>query len=172
MKESLFTIIAVSVFVFVGCQPRKNLTNSTIENAPLQNVSKSDSGKSTIDFETAPSQIKAGETAFVVETAANREEKAVDLKNAVIPEGAFKIVVSENGFTPQEISFQQNQPLKLAFYRADANNCGSEVVFLNLNIRKKLPVGKVVLIDVPTAKTGEISFACGMDMMKGKIVIQ
>lgn len=109
---------------------------------------------------------------FVVEVKKGEEEKAVDLRNAVIPEGAFKIVVSKNGFTPQEISYKQNQPLKLAFYRADKENCGSEVIFKDLNIKKKLPVGKVVLIDIPTDKTGEISFACGMDMYQGKIIVQ
>ncbi len=109
---------------------------------------------------------------FVAAVKKGEDEKAVDLTNVKIPAGAFKIVVSENGFTPQEISYKQGQPLKLAFYRADNKNCGSEIVFKNLNIRKKLPVDKVVLIDVPTDKTDEISFACGMDMMKGKIVIQ
>jgi hypothetical protein len=109
---------------------------------------------------------------FVLDVKKGADEKAIDLKNAEIPDGAFKIVVSENGFTPQEISFKQGQPLKLAFYRADSKNCGSEVVFKDLNVKKNLPVGKVVLINIPTDKTGEISFACGMDMLKGKIVIQ
>lgn len=109
---------------------------------------------------------------FVVKVEENEAEKEIDMRGVKIPEGAFKIVVSEYGFTPQEISLKQGEPLKLAFYRADAKNCGSEVVFKDLNIRKKLPIGKVVLIDVPTDKTGEISFACGMDMLKGKILVQ
>ncbi len=109
---------------------------------------------------------------FIVDVKKGEDEKAVDLKNAEIPDGAFKIVVSKDGFTPQEISFNQGEPLKLAFYRADTENCGSEIVFKDLNIRKNLPVGKVVLIDVPTDKAGEISFACGMDMLKGKIIVQ
>jgi hypothetical protein len=109
---------------------------------------------------------------FTVDVKEGEEEKGVDTANVKIPEGAVKIVVSKDGFTPQEISFKQGQPLKLAFYRADAENCGSEVVFKDLNIRKKLPVGEVVSVDVPTGKTGEISFACGMDMYRGKIVVQ
>jgi hypothetical protein len=109
---------------------------------------------------------------FVIDVKKAEDEKAVDLKNAVIPEGAFKIVVSKDGFTPQEISYKQGQPLKLAFYRADKENCGSEVIFKDLNIKKKLPVGKVVLVDIPTDNPGEFAFACGMDMLKGKIVVQ
>jgi plastocyanin domain-containing protein len=29
-----------------------------------------------------------------------------------------------------------------------------------------------VLIDIPTDKPGEFAFACGMDMLKGKIIVQ
>ena len=107
---------------------------------------------------------------FVVEVKQGKTEKT--LSEAKIPEGALKIVVSKDGFTPQEISYQKGQPLKLAFIRIDEENCGNEIVFKDLNIRKKLPLGEVVTVDIPTDKAGEINFACGMDMLKGKIVIQ
>jgi hypothetical protein len=107
---------------------------------------------------------------FVVETGQNKSEKT--LAAVKIPEGAFKIVVSKDSFTPQEITFQKGQPLKLAFVRIDEENCGNEIVFKDLNIKKKLPVGEVVTVDIPTEKSDEISFSCGMNMMKGKIIIQ
>lgn len=109
---------------------------------------------------------------FTIDVKQGQDQKAVDLTNVKIPEGAFKIVVSREGFTPQEVSFKKGQPLKLAFYRADEVNCGSEVIFKDLNITKKLPVGEVVTIDIPTDKAGEFAFACGMDMLKGKIIVQ
>lgn len=109
---------------------------------------------------------------FTVDVKQGAEQKGIDTTNVKIPEGAFKIVVSKDGFTPQEISFKQGQPLKLAFYRADTENCASEVVFKDLNIKKKLPLGEVVTVDVPTDKAGEFSFACGMDMYKGKVIVQ
>jgi hypothetical protein len=107
---------------------------------------------------------------FTFEVKKGEAEKR--LETVEIPKGAFKVVVSRDGFTPQEISFKKGQPLKLAFYRADEENCGGEVVFKDLNIKKSLPVGKVVPVDVPTDKEGEISFACGMNMYKGKIIVQ
>lgn len=109
---------------------------------------------------------------FTVDVKAGSKEKGVDTSKVSVPEGALKIVVSKDGFAPQEIYFKKGQPLKLAFYRADAENCASEVVFKNLNLTKKLPVGEVTLVDIPTDKAGEINFACGMDMYQGKIVIQ
>ncbi len=159
MKKFLFVLAATFVLTFFGCNSQKTEINSANESVKTQNNLKTDA-------EWVPADDNNREDLKGV------EEKAVDMKNAKFPEGAFKIVVSENGFTPQEISYKQGQPLKLAFYRADDKNCGSEIVFKDLNIKKKLPVGKVVLVDVPTDKAREVSFACGMGIMKGKIVVQ
>lgn len=107
---------------------------------------------------------------FVIETKQGKAEKT--LTDVKIPDGAYKIVVSKDGFAPEEFSYKKGQPLKLAFVRIDEENCGGEIVFKDLNIKKKLPVGEVVTVDIPTDKSGEINFACGMNMYKGKIVIE
>lgn len=107
---------------------------------------------------------------FVVNVKAGAEEKA--LEEVKIPDGAVKITVSKDGFAPEEITFKKGQPLKLAFYRADAENCGSEIVFKDLNIKKNLPVGGVVVVDIPTDSEKTFAFTCGMNMYKGQIVIQ
>lgn len=109
---------------------------------------------------------------FVVGIAPGAEEKPIDLSGVEFPADAYKIIVSKDGFTPSEIEYKQGVPLKLAFYRADKENCADEIVFKKLHITKKLPVGQIVLIDIPTDASGEYSFACGMDMMKGKIIVQ
>lgn len=107
---------------------------------------------------------------FVVEVKQGKSEKT--LTGVKVPDGAYKVVVSKDGFAPEEITYKKGQPLKLAFVRIDEQNCGTEIVFKDLNIKKKLPVGEVVTVDVPTDKSGEINFACGMNMYKGKIVIE
>lgn len=94
------------------------------------------------------------------------------LSEAKVPEGAVKVVVSKDGFTPDEVAFGRGKPLKLAFVRVDAENCGTEVVFKDLNIKRELPVGEAVVIDVPTEQAGEITFACGMNMYRGKVLIR
>jgi hypothetical protein len=108
---------------------------------------------------------------FVVSVKQGAEQTDV-LAKVKIPDDAVKIVVSRDGFTPEEITLVKGKPLKLAFIRTDAENCGGEVVFKDLNITKKLPVGEVVTVDIPENKTGEINFACGMNMLKGKIIVQ
>jgi hypothetical protein len=107
---------------------------------------------------------------FVVNVKAGAEEKA--LEEVKIPAGAVKITVSKDGFAPEEITFKKGQPLKLAFYRSDEENCGSEIVFKDLNIKKNLPVGEVVVVDIPTDAEKTFTFTCGMNMYKGQIIVQ
>jgi uncharacterized cupredoxin-like copper-binding protein len=84
---------------------------------------------------------------------------------------AVKVTVSSSGYEPASITVKKGQPVKLAFKRTDANNCGGEVVFAKQNIKKKLPVGETVLIEFSPKETGEIAFTCGMEMYTGKVVI-
>ncbi|HZH33475.1 MAG TPA: cupredoxin domain-containing protein, partial [Pyrinomonadaceae bacterium] len=92
-------------------------------------------------------------------------------KSDSAPADAVRITVSGDGYAPSEIKVEKGKPVKLAFYRADADNCGGEVVFSKLNIRKKLPVGETVVVEFTPTESGELGFACGMDMMKGKVIV-
>lgn len=89
-----------------------------------------------------------------------------------IPKDAYRITASKEGFTPSEISITKNSYKQLAFVRVDAENCADEVVFKSLNVTKKLPLGEVVLVDLPKDFTGELEFACGMNMYKGKVIAE
>ncbi|QQS33546.1 MAG: cupredoxin domain-containing protein [Acidobacteriota bacterium] len=96
---------------------------------------------------------------------------AKPVKAANVPAGATKITVSSSGYEPSSVSVVKGQPVKLAFYRADSENCGGEVVFAKQNIRKNLPVGETVVVEFTPTEAGEIAFACGMDMLSGKVVV-
>ncbi|HCA59965.1 MAG TPA: hypothetical protein DEP46_18525 [Blastocatellia bacterium] len=105
---------------------------------------------------------------FIVNVPAG---KAKVVKPANVPAGATKVTVSSNGYEPSSVSVVKGQPVKLAFYRADSENCGGEVVFAKQNIRKKLAVSETVLVEFTPTEAGEIAFACGMDMLRGKLVV-
>lgn len=108
---------------------------------------------------------------FVLDVAAADASKTA--KSAEIPADAYKITVSKAGFTPAEITLDRSKFTKLAFLRTDSENCGNEIVFKDLNITQELPVGEVVLVDLPENLKGKtLNFACGMDMLKGKLIVQ
>ncbi len=82
------------------------------------------------------------------------------------PAATASIKVSSKGFEPARLTIPANQRTQVAFTRTDAQNCASEVVFPQLGIRKALPAGRKVLIDLPPTKPGELRFACGMACTK------
>lgn len=82
-----------------------------------------------------------------------------------------RIEVAANGYTPKTIGIKKGQNVKLEFFRKDAENCGEKLVLPSLNIEKDLPVGKPVVVEVTPTETGELKFACGMDMLRGKLIV-
>ena len=82
-----------------------------------------------------------------------------------------KIRVDKDGFSPSSIEVEAGHKLNLVFNRADKNNCGNTVVFPKLKIRKSLPVGKDVIVSLTPTEAGNITFTCGMGMMKGSLVV-
>ncbi len=84
----------------------------------------------------------------------------------------IKISVSAQGFSPSEVTLKAGVPARLVFTRVSAEGCGTEIVFPDLKIKKALPLNKPVTIDITPQSGKTLSFACGMDMMKGKVVVR
>ena len=83
-----------------------------------------------------------------------------------------KVTVTEQGFEPARITLRAGTPARLTFVRTSDKTCATEVVFPSLKIKRALPLNKPVEIEFTPAKTGEITFACGMNMLKGAVVVQ
>jgi RND family efflux transporter MFP subunit len=83
-----------------------------------------------------------------------------------------KIAITEKGFEPDKVSLRAGVPVRLTFVRTTDKTCGTEVVFPSLNIKRALPLNQPVVIEFTPAKAGDIAFACGMNMLKGVVVVQ
>lgn len=116
-------------------------------------------------------QFKRNEEVIAVPFVVSVAENEVSQNMEEIPADAIAIRVSKTGYEPSRIELQTGKPVKLAFQRIDAENCGSKVVFKSLNITRDLPVGKTVIIEFTPTESGEISFTCGMGMYKGILVL-
>jgi plastocyanin domain-containing protein len=81
------------------------------------------------------------------------------------------VTVSGEGFFPTEIQANPSEKLTLAFDRAEAGNCGDEVVFAATGQRVALPVGRITDVPVEAPASGELAFGCGMGMYQGKVVV-
>jgi membrane fusion protein, heavy metal efflux system len=85
---------------------------------------------------------------------------------------AARIAVTEKGFEPEKVSLRAGALARLTFVRTTDKTCGTEVVFPSLNIKRALPLKEAVVIEFTPSKTGEVAFACGMNMLKGVVVVQ
>jgi cobalt-zinc-cadmium efflux system membrane fusion protein len=83
-----------------------------------------------------------------------------------------KIVVNEQGYEPAKITLRAGVPARLTFLRTTNKTCGTEVVFPSLNIKRALPMNEPAVIEFTAAKSGDIAFACGMNMLHGTVVVQ
>jgi len=80
-------------------------------------------------------------------------------------------IMVHGAFIPDKIEATEGEKLQLKFVRHDSGSCTKEVVFPSLGIRKELPTGETVTIDLPELKAGEVKFECGMGMIKGSIAV-
>jgi len=82
-----------------------------------------------------------------------------------------KILVTEQGYEPEKVTLRAGTPVRLIFVRTTDKTCGTEVVFPSLDIRRALPLNQPVAIEFTPKASGEIGFVCGMNMLRGTLVI-
>jgi membrane fusion protein, heavy metal efflux system len=85
---------------------------------------------------------------------------------------AVRIAVTEKGFEPDRVSLRAGAPARLTFVRTTDKTCGTEVVFPSLALKRALPLNEPVVIELTPGRTGEVAFTCGMNMLKGVVVVQ
>jgi plastocyanin domain-containing protein len=89
----------------------------------------------------------------------------------VAGQGVVEVTADERGFTPGHIQVKQGQKTTLRFKRTSDKTCATAVVFPELEIKKDLPLGQPVDIQVPTGQKRTFGFQCGMGMYKSSVVI-
>jgi plastocyanin domain-containing protein len=80
--------------------------------------------------------------------------------------------VTEKGYEPETVTLRAGVPARLTVVRMTDKTCGTEIVFPSLNIKRALPLKEPVVIEFTPARTGDIAFGCGMNMLKGAVVVQ
>lgn len=74
--------------------------------------------------------------------------------------------------TPIDAIPDLSAPARVAFLRKTDNTCAKEVLFPSLKIKRALPLDETVVVEFTPSKTGTIAFACGMNMLRGTVVVQ
>ena len=81
-------------------------------------------------------------------------------------------VTVKGGYDPDVIVVKQNHPVRLDFYRDETASCSDRIVFGDFGIARDLPAFKTTSVNFTPDKAGEFTFTCGMNMMRGKLIVE
>jgi len=112
---------------------------------------------------------KAADNKAPAPTAATPPTTAATLGS----DGLRHIAIEANtkGYTPDKITGKPGEQLVLTFTRTADSECISQLKAPDGKL-VDLPLNKPVDVAVTVPKSGEVGFACGMDMFHGVVVAQ
>ena len=81
-------------------------------------------------------------------------------------------VTVKGGYSPDVIVVDRGRPVRLNFRREETSSCSEQVILGDFGIARDLPAFKTTPIEFTPEETGEFTFACGMNMLRGKLIVQ
>jgi plastocyanin domain-containing protein len=99
--------------------------------------------------------------------------KAAGIAEGTVKDGVrtVEMAVTEDGFVPAKVQASKGEKLRLVITRKTDRTCATEIVIKEAGIDTKLPLGKTVTVELTPKKSGELKYACGMDMITGIIFV-
>ncbi len=82
------------------------------------------------------------------------------------------VEVTNEGFVPKEIPAKVGQPITLVVTRKTDLTCAKQIVFADMGIEKDLPLNEAVEVTLTPDRQGDLRFACDMDMVAGKLIVE
>ena len=81
-------------------------------------------------------------------------------------------VTVHGGYSPDVVVVRQGVPVRLNFHRDETDSCSEQVIFGDFGIARHLPAFKTTAVEFTPGKPGEFTFTCGMNMMRGKLIVE
>ena len=82
------------------------------------------------------------------------------------------IEVTEQGFVPADVIVTAGKPVTLVVTRKTDRTCAKELVIEDRGIHQELPLGQAVEVKFTPDSAGVIRYACGMDMISGRVIVK
>jgi plastocyanin domain-containing protein len=83
----------------------------------------------------------------------------------------YAVSVTAGGFEPARIEVPRDREVVLRFTRKVKETCADSVIVHGDPVKHMLPLDKPVDVRLRSPKSGEVRFACGMDMYRGAVVV-
>ncbi|UJB43140.1 heavy metal translocating P-type ATPase [Streptomyces sp. A1-5] len=81
-------------------------------------------------------------------------------------------ITVRGGYRPDVIVLRQGVPAELVFDRQETGECTSRVVFPDLHTSAALPAYARTTVRVSPDRAGSFGFACGMNMIRGTLIVE
>ncbi len=81
-------------------------------------------------------------------------------------------VTVKGGYSPDLVRVRQGVPLRILFDRQESGECTSRVVFPDFALNQALPANARTIVELLPDRAGEFGFACGMNMIHGKLIVE
>src|SRR5262245_49687853 len=81
-------------------------------------------------------------------------------------------VTVRGGYSPDLVRVRQGVPLRILFDRQESGECTSRVVFPDFAVNRPLPAFAQPAVQLVPDRPGEFGFACGMNMVHGRLVVE
>ncbi|MGH3031690.1 MAG: heavy metal translocating P-type ATPase [Gaiellaceae bacterium] len=93
-------------------------------------------------------------------------------RRAEVRGGVQEVAITvKGGYAPNVIEVREGVPVRLTFDRQEASDCTARVVFPDFALSKTLPAFAKTTVEFVPNRQGRFSFACGMNMVHGTLVV-
>src|SRR2546425_1106516 len=81
-------------------------------------------------------------------------------------------VTVKGGYSPDLLLVRQGVPLRIVFDRQESGECTSRVVFPDFALNRSLSAYGQTTVELLPDRAGDFGFACGMNMIHGKLIVE
>jgi plastocyanin domain-containing protein len=82
------------------------------------------------------------------------------------------VALTERGYEPTSLKLRRGVPAQVTFIRKVSATCGTQIVIVDYDIRRALPLNEPVLVEFTPKKSGTLAFTCGMGMLRGSLIVR
>jgi plastocyanin domain-containing protein len=81
-------------------------------------------------------------------------------------------VTLPEGYKDNNLAVKAGKPVALTFFLKSDAGCGNTVKVPDAKWQKTLKIGEKATVVYTPKKSGKLAFACGMDHMKGSVIVK
>ena len=81
-------------------------------------------------------------------------------------------ITVKGGYSPDTVVVKQGRPVRLDFFRDETSSCSEQVILGDFGIARDLPAYQTTAVEFTPDKSGEFTWTCGMNMLRGRLIVQ